>query len=362
MIYYYLLLVLLVILCFLTKSENKTRKKTAVVMIVILLTVLAGLRHYTIGNDTVIYMNSFNRITSYGVEVFDSSHFELGYNYLVLFVTSLGISFNGFLFIVSLIMNIGVGVFIYKYSKQPMFSFILFILLRLFFCEMNIVREFLAITIFLGSMRFIEERKFIKFLLMVIFASFFHSSAMFTIIIYFLYNLKLTPIKKLSFAAITAVVCIFLYNILTYVTQTLGIYEGYVDDYFGSNKLASIIMAIISVVVYLFFRIIQRKYLDKEKLLDEKQKQRLIFLGNILFFSIIFNIIAIRISIFNRLSLYYQIFNIIAIPKVIQLIPDSKKRLLWYVIIFVCFLAYFLTVLYLRPEWNMVNPYRFYWE
>ena len=134
------------------------------------------------------------------------------------------------------------------------------------------------------------------------------------------------------------------------------------DDYFGSNKLASIIMAIISVVVYLFFRIIQRKYLDREKLLDEKQKQRLNFLGNILFFSIIFNIIAIRISIFNRLSLYYQVFNIIAIPNVIQLIPDSKKRLLWYVIMFVCFLAYFLTVLYLRPEWNMVNPYRFYWE
>ncbi len=362
MIYYYMLLLLLIMLCFFVKNNNKTQKKVAIAIIVVLLTLLAGLRHYTIGNDTTVYLNNYNQITIYGSDLFDSSHFEIGYNYLVLFATSLGLSFNAFLLIISLMMNIGVGVFIYKYSKQPMFSFILFILLRLFFCEINIMREFLALTIFLSSIRFIEKRNFIKFLLVVVLASLFHSSALFAIIIYFLYNLKLTPIKKLSFATATVVVYAFLYNILTYITQTLGIYERYVDDYYGSNRLASIVLAIISIVVYLFFKIIQKKHLDKEKMLDKIQEHRLTFYSNILFFSIIFSIIAIRISVFSRLSLYYQIFNIIAIPNVIRLIPNPKKRALWYIIVFVCFFIYFITVLYLRPNWNMVNPYRFYWE
>lgn len=362
MTYYYLLLLLLVALCFFVKDGNKTRKKIAIVTVVILLTVLAGLRHYTIGNDTIMYMNGFNRIAAHGIDSLKSSHFEFGYNYLVLFATSVGMNFNTFLFVLSLIMNIGVGVFIYKYSKRPMISFILFILLRLFFCEMNIMREFLAIVIFLSSMRFIEERKFVKFLFVIVFASFFHSSALFTIAIYFLYNFRFTPLKKVTFAVATVVACIFLYNILTYITQMLGIYGGYVDDYFGSNRVANVVMSVISIVIYLFFKTIQKKYSDSEQKLDETQKRRLAFYGNVLFFSIIFNIIAIRISIFSRLSLYYQVFNIVAIPNIIQLIPNPKKRALWYIIIFICFFVYFLTILYFRPEWNMVNPYRFYWS
>ena len=362
MIYYCLLLLILVIMCFFVKNDNKKHKKIAITIIVILLTLLAGLRHFSIGNDTIVYYRNYNRIDTVGSNAFGGSSFELGYNYLVLFATSLGLSFNAFLFFLSLIMNIGVGVFIYKYSKQPMFSFILFILLRLFFSEMNIVREFLALAVFLSSIKYIEGRNIIKFLIVVLLASFIHSSVFFAVIIYFLYNLKLTPIKKLTFAGITAIVCIFLYNILSYTTQMLGIYERYVDDYFGSNKLASIILAIISILIYLFFRFVRKNNRDNEKMLDSVQKRRLNFYENILFFSVIFSIISIRISVFSRLSLYYQIFNIIAIPNVIQLMSNPKKRALWYIIIFVCFFVYFAMILYLRPNWNMVNPYRFYWE
>lgn len=362
MIYYLLLLLVLIVFCFITKNDNKTRKKVAITIMVILLTLVAGLRHYMVGSDTIIYYNSYNRMATYGSALLDTSYFEIGYNYLVLFATSLGLDFNAFLLIISLIMNIGAGVFIYKYSKQPMFSFILFILLRLFFCEMNIMREFLAIIIFLGSIKFVEERKFVKFLFMVILASLFHSSELFTIVIYFLYNLKLTPLKKMFFAVATALTCVFLYGILVHATQAFGVYGGYIDDYFGSNKLASIVMVIINVVVYLFFKIIRKKYSNEEQALDEAQRKRLDFYGNILFFTIIFSIIAIRISIFNRLALYYQIFDIIAIPNVIQLITDSKKRLFWYIIIFVCFFVYFVVTLYFRPEWNNVVPYRFFWK
>ena len=115
MIYYLLLLLVLIVFCFITKNDNKTRKKVTITIMVILLTLVAGLRHYMVGSDTIIYYNSYNRMATYGSALFDTSYFEIGYNYLVLFATSLGLDFNAFLLIISLIMNIGAGVFIYKY-------------------------------------------------------------------------------------------------------------------------------------------------------------------------------------------------------------------------------------------------------
>lgn len=362
MIYYYAIILIALFFCLFLKDENKKQKKIVIAIMVILLSLLSGLRHYTIGNDTGNYLRHFEQITIYGADAIKMSSFEIGYNvfeYLVSFFSS---NYNVFLFIVSLVINTSVGVFIYKYSRKAMFSFVLFILLRFFFGEMNIIREYLAIAVFLTSMKYIENRKLIKFSIVTIIASLFHTSSLFAFAIYFLYDMKLTPLKKYVLLVFCAGVCAFLYPLAIQMTSLLGVYGKYIPRFYDSDELGNIIMTIISVVIYVFYHVVRRKYADGVMKEDVIERKRLDFYENILFTIILLNTIAIRISIFDRVVLYFQMFYIIAIPNIIKMISNPKRRLLWYIIVLVCFFAYFVTIIYLRPNWNNVNPYRFFWE
>ena len=359
MLYYYLLIILIIFFSIITTDKNK---KITISIVVILFSLLSGLRHYSIGNDTYNYIRHFWGITQQGLFYIKNSRFEIGYSYLVYFLTHLSENYTVFLLIVSFFINIMIGKFIYNYSKSPAFSLLLFILLRFFFGEMNIMRQFIALCIFINSIKYIENRNFIKFTIVAIIASTIHSSALFAFFIYFLYNLKLSLNKKVICVIVATIVFFLLYKVLIYLTGFLGIYSSYVTEYFGSNKLASIISFIISLLVYVFCNIIQKKYNKSIKNDDPLEYKRLNFYNNIAFVMIIINFLAIRISILDRVTDYYEIFYILLIPNTINMIKERKKRSAWYIAVFVCFFAYFLAVTFLRPNWNFVNPYRFFWQ
>lgn len=355
---YYLLIVFIsLVFALLTNEKNK---KYWIAIIMILLSLLSGLRHYSIGNDTYNYYRNFFSIAYYGFDFLKTSRFEIGYSFIVYIVTLLTNNFNVFLLLTSLLVNIAIGTFIYKYSKNPMFSIILFIFLRLFFSEMNILREFLSLTIFLFSIKYIENRNLFKYTILLFIGYLIHNSIIFAFPIYFLYDVKLNSNKKRVAIILTAIVYLFLYRIVTYIANILGIYSNYIDKYYNSNKLGSILSLAVSLTIYLFCWYISKKYITKKP--DEMEKKRHDFYNNISFILLMINVLVVKISVLSRIELYYEIFYLLLIPNTINAIKESKKRLIWYIIIFLSFFLYFILITYLRPNWNMVIPYRFFWQ
>ena len=356
MILYYFIIYVTIIAAMFT-SEKK--KKAQIIALMFFLTLIAGLRHYTIGSDTISYFRSYKQTLYYGVKIFEHSRFEFGYVLLQYIISRVTSNFNIFLLICTIFMNTSIGIFIYKYSKQPIVSILMFILLRLFFNEMNILREFLAVCIILNSVQYIVDRKIIKFLIVVFIASLFHASALVAVPLYFLYRKEMNFKTKTIIFSATIIIYLFLSNILIYITNKIGMYSNYVENFYGSNKLASLLSVLISACIFIFFKFIYKKF---KKNLSIKEIKHYDFLVNISYITLMLDIIAYRISIFSRLINYYGIFKILVLSNVPTIINNRYEKYFCNIIVCTLFFISFIIIMYYRPDWYLVTPYRFFWQ
>lgn len=347
----YLILIISIIVCGII-FEKKNKRLYSIIM-VILFTVISGLRYYSIGNDTSTYFYGFKTILRYGIEAFSISRYEKGYILLNLIIGNFTDNFTIMLTVCALITNIFICNFIRKNSKCMCVSFLLFFFCRFFFSEMNIVRQYIAIGILLYSIKYIENKKLLKYLGCVCIATAFHYSAIFMILIYYLYDIKLNGKKIAGMSLITLIVNYVFYSILVKLTSLLGIYQGYVSEFYGSNKIGSIIAFIMYLVVYTFLSCI-----TKYKKIAPKDN----FFYNCSFVLVLVSFLAIRMSVLSRITEYLSILMIVQIPNFIGYIKNVKKRVLLYFVVVVCFSVYCYSILYLRPNWNNVYPYKFFWQ
>lgn len=351
MIVYVILIVAILIFGMLFEKNNK---KVYSIIMMILFTLIAGLRHYTIGNDTIPYLNGFNNILISGYNAFSTSRFEKGYILLNLIIGKFTNNFTVMLIICSLIINIFICNFIRSNSKSMCISFLLFFFCRFFFSEMNIVRQYIALGIFLYSFKYIENRKMLKYLICNFIAITFHYSAIFLIPIYYIYNMKLDRKKIFFLSTIALIVNYLFYGILVKVTILLGKYQNYVNEFYNSNKAGSIIAFIMYSVIFIFLLEILKK--------NKEVTKRDNFFYNCSFILVLVSFLSIRLSILSRVTEYLSILMIVQIPNFIKYIRSAKKRLILYIIVIFCFMIYCSVITYFRPNWNNIFPYRFYWQ
>ena len=350
MLIYIILIILTIIFGMIFEKNNK---KLYSIIMIILFTLIAGLRNYTIGNDTQPYFHSFNNFLVYGYDSFSISRFEKGYILLNLIVGIFTDNFTIMLTICALIINIFICNFIRKNSKSMCMSFLLFFFCRFFFSEMNIVRQYIALGIFLYSIKYIENKRMLKYLLYICIAAAFHYSVIFMIPLYYLYDIKLDKKKIIYMSLITLLVNYVFYDILMKLTNVLGIYQGYVTEFYGSNKIGSIIVFFMYFIVYIFLL-----YITKHKKVMKKDN----FLYNCSFILVLVSFLAIKLSVLSRITEYLSILMIVQIPNFIGYIESPKKRLVLYMGVIFCFICYCVVITYFRPNWNNIYPYKFYWQ
>lgn len=350
MIVYVILIISILIFGMLFQKNNK---KVYSIIMMILFTLIAGLRHYTIGNDTANYVDFYSKIHWYEMEIFDISRFEKGYIALNLLIAKTNLSYTFFLLVCAAITNFFVCRFIRENSKNMCISFLLFVLCLFFFQEMNIIRQFLAMAIFLFSLKYIKERKLIKYIICILLAGMMHNSAFMMIPLYFLYGFKLN-IKNISIIVfITLITYMFFHKILVNVTMILGLYQGYVESMYGSDKLGNVISFLMYLCIFIFLYIVSK---NKDKTLFDE------FMLLCVFILAILNFLAIKISVFTRVAMYLSVLITIAIPNFIEnYIKTSDKKVMYFCIL-ICFSIYCFVILYFRPNWNYVVPYEFFWR
>ncbi len=350
-------LLLIASISFLGVFFSKKYRKAYVIAICILMSLIAGLRHSTIGNDTGNYQRIFSEAAVYQGELFERTRMEPGYSILNIIFAGTGMGYNAFIFIMALVTNIAISSLIFKKSKYPMLSFLLFVLFRFFFDEMNIMRQFLSISIVLFGFDYVEQRKFLKYLFVVLLATSIHYSAFFALILYFVYRDHFSKNMRIGICCVTLLIMVFLGDLLNMITANLGIYDGYINKYMDSNRVGSILKFILAIGTYLYCRIIYSRHKN-----EIQNKEWYGFLLNISLIASMLSLCSIRISIMDRLIEYFNIFLIISIPNFTALVRTGKKRLMAIVAIMIISIVYFTVVTAFRPNWNKVVPYRFFWE
>ncbi len=292
---------------------------------------IAGLRDISVGTDTLTYSYIFDSAGTLDLRGLVKYYIETGYmiwNKLIHLLT------HNYQFL--LIANITVTLlavkrYIQKYSKDQFFSLFLFITIGYFMSAMNIMRQFLALSLILFVYDFYIERKYLKTLVLSILAAMFHLSAVFILFVLLihaiLYRSKLASIKKIRCIFFCMASCVFLIiicnaeNVLPVLYEMFNLKWNYKYALSGAGIEIhvfsySLLMKIIISLLYFFL-------IDK-LCINISERENYDFWNYVNLISCAINVLAGYLSMFSRLNLYFSVTTIIFLPNILKSFNINK--------------------------------------
>ena len=241
-------------------------KKRLVFIIALQMFLILSLRADTLGVDLDNYKQfyEFYQTLSFG-EIMrgfrligGSTHdlgVESGYVLLNWVVGRLGFSFHSFLVFYAAIVVGSVSLFIYRYCENAALGFATFISLGAFVSFFGILRQSLALAIFLLAIPALERRKPIRFFFIVIIAGLFHQSLFIAAVLYFVVKLKANKALYVIFVVasltLTLITPVLYNNVVFPIIVKLGRYY-YLNDFEWNNMFA--VMMVLAVFFMFFFK------------------------------------------------------------------------------------------------------------
>lgn len=341
------------------KNSNGAQTITSKFFIIIamLIPILVASLRYGVGTDYFNYNYIFNYERSHGwnYSSYPSTvRLEIGFWFLVKLLTLVSKSnvwvwacIYGLFFIFS-----SKAISYYANNKDYCVELAYFILLTYFFSSgLNISRQILALSIVLYASTLIFENKK-SFFFWIGIATFFHYSAIITVVLWFLWDHKKNKPLSIKTIAILdgALFLVFLsykkiYQLLCLIPQLafLQRYEYTLFHNSGKNRTFIIILFFTIVFIILWSR------------LENRNPQNALFLQLVLL-DLIFGYGALSNKVLYRLALYYEIFYLVLMPQIPALFNKNSR-----VIVKVCVLSYW--ILYFVAFYGVVGnagivPYR----
>ncbi|WP_343320940.1 EpsG family protein [Sphingobacterium multivorum] len=317
-----------------------TKKKIFWIISLVIVVAFAGLRYY-VGIDYESYTLIFLTIA-------DSST-EPAFRLINLIISVLGLNVQWVFIISSFITFLLFYKGIEKYSTDIFLSVFLLLFCGFFVESLNIVRQYIAISLFFYSIQYVVSKNFAKYIFWILLAACFHYSAILLIAVYFILDIEVG--KWWYLILFVAFVLPFVFPI----ASILGLIPGY-DVYFSStgaeredNGSANLGIGFLSklliggVCLYYYDRII-----------DASKESRLFLNG---FFVYLFLLSFFRdFIVMVRLGYYFHIFLILLIPEFVKIF--EKKSLPVVYIFILMYGLLILTISISNPETKLI-PYDF---
>ena len=314
MITYIIMLIISMMLSSLyMKAKSKNSKIIFAICSVIPFIVVAGLR-YDVGTDYMYryvpdYINILNGTIPDNLEPLFLGLIKLcqicTHDYWILFFISAILTY-------SLIFYE-----IFKRSKNPILSILIFFISGMFFMSLNLMRQYIAIAILFISYRYMFEKKTIPiFIVGVLIASMFHSISL-IFLIAILFDKK--KINSIFFAISTVIIAFEGKYLLTFVIiclknspiSNLRKYAGYLK--MNGDFSWMLFLSELLILMYFLYIIYKRK---------TKLKKEEIFYVNCQYFIVAIAVLGRFNELFVRLVFIFSIIQIISIP---YFYCESKK-------------------------------------
>ena len=364
MLVYFIALALSILFCVL---HNHATKKSLKILFAILsclpFFLVTAFRGNSVGIDTWNnYSPIYNNIASYG-ENFDTfswlqAKYEPGFSLIIISLASI---FKD----PTMLFIFGAGIItfftfsaIYKQSKKPLLSILIYFLSGAILLGMNGMRGYMSLAIVLYTLQFVQQRKLLPFVIFIILASLIHKSSLPFILLYPLWNLVIKPKYALIATIATVPLLPIIYNLFAIFLQ--GSDSTY-SNYFQGNSIVNptISMLIINVFLLAFFAVNFKNH-QKDKLYNLFLKLQVI--------SVIVCILSFKIPLAFRMEQIIDFFQILSIPYNLYLIqkhpPKKSKANIYYILlaaVIAMFSAYFVNTFILNDD-NQVRNYKTVFE
>lgn len=316
-----------------------------VILLMGLLCYLTANRSIEIGNDTANYAKYF-LILREGMDF--SISFEPGFQLYCFLVGRFTDDPHVFFQVSAVLLYGGLTVYILKYSRNPLFSIAL-VLAFCFSVFVNEARQAFAMVIVMFAYQELKKGRTPLFLALVLLAGSFHKTALIAVCFLASSFMPLSPVLVVPVCLLVAMLSAS--GLLSGLLELLsGQYAHYfLGKYAASGWVAISFYVVRSLVVYLLVY----------KALDPTAKNSKYILMN---FSVLLflNCCGYSVNLFARLAEYFAFIAVSELPNSLTG-GRLKNEKAWSAAIIIVLLAYFITVLVLRPEWNHLYPYAF-WE
>lgn len=334
------------------KIDCRKKNKYALAFFFIMMTIMVAFRHQTIGNDTQNYIYFFERFSKLSWKQCGKEALELGFIYFNKFVSIFTEESQVFLAITAVVTVAMIYPTYKRLCVDPSLTIVLYVTMSTFIMIFSGIRQMLAIGIGFIAYECVRKEKLIPYILFVILAITFHSSAVMLVFMYPLYHLKITKKRLIVVVPVLAGTFVFRKKIFFVLGLMLSRFTKY--DAAISQTNAFTMLIVLTFFAAFAFLIPEDDSLDAET----------IGLRNFLLFSVVLQMFASLHSIAMRMNYYYIIFIPLLLPKIIQVSNLRCKKIaaISRHILIVFFLVYFFFKAYMGVDDLNIFPYRFFWE
>lgn len=291
---------------------------------------IASLRDYKVGADTLNYVEAYKTICNLPWSELFTVDFEPGY---IVYNKLLGLITPNprILFVVSgAFISFAICKFVYRYSCDVALSMIIFICMTFFFHSLNILRQFLAISIALSGIKYIEHNQFFKYLIIVVFATSFHYTAFIMLVLY--------PLSKFNLSFLNALIILFICGIISKIlgrSLLQNILVLYYQQYSLNTSFEGGLNMMLFLIVITFscFLVLYKKNDKRTKLFKA-----------MMLLACCLQVFALDFSLFARVVNYMSIGMLIFIPNVLGEIKNPHINLAAKAICYIIIIFYFLKI------------------
>lgn len=354
-------------------NTNDIRKRQYLMVVFSAMTIIAGFRATSVGIDSENYAYSFSYIYENGIEGVSNLTYKYELGYLVLtYLLSRIYSLPALLFLTIACTTYGLFArTIYKYSKDVVMSSFLFAI-YFFPSTMNTMRQYLALSIILAAIPFIEKKKPINYLLVILLASTFHNTAiLFAVFVVFALKKIHISTKVVAIASIVSIASLYFFDqLLSLFLRYFNQYERFMSSikYSGQSSIDYfwITFYIVVALIYYFYA---KNNENKYKVNDTKEseeKNSSIEIDNLFCILFIISIVCMVFSshlwIATRINSYFRFSMCFIFPICAKYINEYLKRYrIFFNIWFYAFFSY-LGYYMLLTDGHRILPYLFFWD
>lgn len=300
--------------------------------IFLILAGVAALR-IEVGNDYGKYVDTFHEIYAGTDAAYVVT--EPGFNFVVKAVYTLS-GFENYLLVFAIFGAATAFFFLkamYEASTDFKISFAMFMLLGLYFRTFTTVRYYFVLALTLYSIRFVRRRQYGKFLLVILFAAFFHKSVLVVIPLFLLANFRWKKWMLPVLVFFSLVVFVFQQPLLNLALEW---YPTYKDTVYLSQDIG--LRANASGILRCLFVFGLAAFCQKDSVADSADNR---FYLKLNLFGFLLYTCGSFLPLVSRLAYYMVTPQILLVPGLITGIKDArKKRLVTAIAVLFC-LGYF---------------------
>lgn len=305
--------------------SDKKNNKFILILSIILISFIAGFRGINVGVDTKDYFYAFNNNFPRNWQ-FE----ELGFRYLSTTLMKIFKNPSYVCFIYSLITNFFIVFRLWDFRKKCNFTLMSFLYMLIYYVNtMNVMRQFLAVSIIFYSTKFLEGRKYLRFFIIVILMTLIHKSSLLALLLIFVYVWNsLSFNKKIAYIIpIIAIIFVGLY-------YSISFENDHITNYFSSQNLinniniTAIYRFLICIMSYLIIKSKIKftfRYDEKNDMpskdFNENEFNKYFF---IYFMGLLFTSMGMFFKHMERFGYFYLCFELIYWGYIVKNYPNKK--------------------------------------